>query len=104
MKKNNHENILVEILNELERAKNIHPNFPKDLIHQAGIVAEESGEVMKAAIDYIYHKGNIQDVRKELIQTAAMCLRVLYNLPSTDKLEEKAPSSVGIMQPIIYNK
>jgi len=44
---------------------------------------EEAGEVTKAVLHYAYEKGSIIDVKKELIQTAAMCIRMLNSLSKT---------------------
>jgi len=68
------------ILNEYERARELYPHWPKDLIHQTAIMAEESGEAVKAALDHVYHGGDIEDVRTELIHTAATCVRCLVNM------------------------
>lgn len=73
--------IVLEILEELDRAETLHPDFPKDVIHQVAIMNEESGEAIRAAIQYEYEVGKIDNVRKELIQTAAMCIRAIDNLP-----------------------
>jgi len=43
---------------------------------------EEAGEVTRAVLHLAYEGGSIEDVRKELIQTAAMCMRMLENLPN----------------------
>ncbi len=67
------------IKKELKRAKSIHPNWPKDPIHQAAIITEEAGEVLQAANNYVYHTASQDKIREEVIQTAAMCLRWLEN-------------------------
>jgi hypothetical protein len=74
-----HEQNITDIFAELDRAKKVHA-WPVDLIHQIAIMAEESGESVKAALDYTYKGAPLADVRKELLQTAAMCLRCLENL------------------------
>jgi NTP pyrophosphatase (non-canonical NTP hydrolase) len=73
-----------EIATELERAKKKHPNWPTDIFQQLAIMQEEAGEVTKAVLDYHFEKKSISDVREELIQTAAMCVRMLENLPLHD--------------------
>lgn len=82
------------ILKELEDAKIKYPFWPDDKIHQAAIVGEEAGELLKAAIDYEYFNDNfninterilgqfhwVEQLKTEAIQTAAMAIRLLMNL------------------------
>jgi len=70
-----------EIQSELERAEKKHPSFPKDMFQQLAIMQEEAGEVTKAVLHYHFENGNIYEVREELVQTAAMCMRMLQTLP-----------------------
>lgn len=70
-----------EIDAELTRAERKHPDFPRDMFQQLAIMQEEAGEVTKAILHYHFEKGSLQEVRDELIQTAAMCIRMLQNLP-----------------------
>ena len=72
--------IFWDILQEVERAEGKHPQWPDDIIHAVAIVAEESGEAVRAALNHVYHGGAIDDVRTELVQTAATCIRALDNL------------------------
>lgn len=73
---------------ELRKAKKKHPNWPDHIAAQAGIVCEESGELMKAAMEFKYEKekdGKLikvqkEQIRTEAIQTAAMAIRFLENL------------------------
>lgn len=66
---------------ELKRAEKLHPNYPTDMFRQLAIMQEESGEVAKSVIDYHYSKDTIEHIKEELIQTAAMCMRMFLNLP-----------------------
>lgn len=66
-----------EIDAELQHAKRKHPNYPSDIFIQLAIMQEEAGEVTKAALHYVYENGPLEDVKSELIQTAAMCMRML---------------------------
>ena len=72
--------IIGEVLDELLRAETKYPDWPADLIHQVAIMQEESGEAIRAALNHVYHGEPIEDVRAELVQTAAMCLRCLKNM------------------------
>lgn len=69
--------IIKLILLEKYRAETIHPHWPSDIIHQVAIVAEESGEAVRAALNFEYEDGSLQYLQEELIQTAAMCIRCL---------------------------
>lgn len=75
--------ILREIEDELKTAEGMHPDWPEDVIHQAAIVAEESGELIRAALQFNYEGGSLEDMKKEAIQTAAMCIRFLKNIDET---------------------
>ncbi|OWF73311.1 hypothetical protein B4902_08510 [Yersinia frederiksenii] len=86
----NYQDITGEIIHEAVRAADIHPKWPTDVVHAVSILTEESGELMKAAIEYHYNNGDIEAVREEAIQTGAMALRVLLNIdkykrPSDEK-------------------
>jgi hypothetical protein len=66
---------------ELAAAIRKHPHWPKDnVIEAAAIVAEESGELIRAALQAKYEGGNIEACKKEAIQTAAMAIRFLKNI------------------------
>ncbi|MCK4337706.1 MAG: hypothetical protein KAX11_07165 [Candidatus Aminicenantes bacterium] len=67
------------ILDELKRAEKLFPNWPLDVVHGAAILAEEAGEVIKASLDAYYGRNDFENLRKEVIQTAAMALRFLLN-------------------------
>jgi len=65
---------------ELLNAKLKWPVFYQDIIHAVSVMNEEAGESIQAALDYTYDNGSIENVKKELIQTAAMCFRCLENI------------------------
>lgn len=70
--------VIGNIFDEYAKSKNKHPIFPKDLARQCLILMEESGEVSQAVNDVIYGgKNKIGDVKKELLQTASVCVRML---------------------------
>ena len=72
------ERIFEEIAEELKRAKIKHPLFPKSLVRMTAIMAEEAGEAIKEA-NLIEDEGRnrFKEYKEELIQTAAMCVRIL---------------------------
>lgn len=76
------EHVIKEVTKELERAQAKFTAWPTDVIHAASIVNEESGELIRAALQYHYENGDIEELRKEAIQTAAMCVRFLKNFNS----------------------
>ena len=88
------EAVVRKILAELKRAREIHPDWPKDVIHQAGVVVEEAGEVMKAALQSVYEKPfsvpDYIELEKELVQTAAMCVRMLTEESASTPVFEDA--------------
>lgn len=76
--------IIEEILTELTEAKAGHPHWPDDIIHAVSIMNEEAGESIRAALNYVYENETLDDVKKELVQTAAMCFRCLENIELYD--------------------
>ncbi len=70
------------ILAELDLAKGLFPEWPHDPIHAVAVMAEESGEAVQAALQWAYGGGSKAEFEKELVQTGAMVLRCLENLPN----------------------
>lgn len=71
--------ILAIVVTELNGEIEKHPQWPKDHIHAAAIVAEESGELVRAALQHKYEAGAPEEMYKEAIQTSAMGMRFLLN-------------------------
>ena len=65
------------ILAEVARARRKHPAWPADIIHQAAIVAEEAGELVRASLDTVYFYHPTDERAKEAIHTAATAIRLL---------------------------
>ncbi len=74
----NREQMIEAVFAELYRAEEKHPEWPEDVIHRAAIVAEESGELVQAALQNVYESGSKEHMIEEAIQTAAMALRFLF--------------------------
>ena len=74
------------VIKELISARLNFPNWPNDPLHAAAILHEEAGELMKAVLEHTYepYKSSREDVRKEAIQTAAMCFRFLASFDRYD--------------------
>ena len=65
------------ITDELDRAEEIYPDWPSDVVHQAAIVAEEAGELLMASLNKTYHKHKFANLYMEAAQTGAMAIRFL---------------------------
>ncbi|MFS7242298.1 hypothetical protein AB6849_18445 [Serratia proteamaculans] len=76
---------ITQIKEELAVAEKKHPTWPTDTVHATAILNEEAGELTQAAIDYHYHNGSLEKVRREAAQVGAMAIRVLINLPYAER-------------------
>lgn len=72
--------VVNSVLKELERAEELHPVWPGSPFHGLAILQEEVGELTKATLQCWYDEAEVEAVRTEAIQTAAMALRFLINL------------------------
>ena len=59
---------------EYDRAKKLFPGANNNTL----ALCEEHGELVKAVLDFSQDKSNMADVKKELVQTMAMCLRLWF--------------------------
>ncbi len=69
------------IIVEMDRVKRLHPEWPNDIIHAAGILLQEAGELMKACLDLVYFGGSERSVRNEVVSVAAMAERFMLYFP-----------------------
>ena len=67
----------LDVVKEVVDARLKHPSWPGDVVYAAAIVQEESGELMRAAVQNAMEGGTIDACDKEAIQTAATCIRFL---------------------------
>jgi len=75
------ENPINLILKELHKAEEKFPQWPFDPVHGAGILVEEAGETMQAALDYYYGRSfGTSRIIHEAAQTGAMAIRLLISL------------------------
>ncbi|MDR2744410.1 MAG: hypothetical protein LBB66_04340 [Desulfovibrio sp.] len=65
---------------ELVEASEKHPDWPSDVVHAAAILQEEAGELIQAALDYYYGKGDKRRLIEETVQCGAMAIRFLLNI------------------------
>lgn len=64
---------------ELKRATTKHPHWPQDMVYKAAIVQEESGELIRAAVQYEMEGGALTPIIEEAVQTASTCIRLIIN-------------------------
>ena len=80
--------IIDTIYAEVARAKALFPMWPTEAFENgriviAAIIAEEAGEVVKAALNMRVgdpHKTTREEYKQEIVQTAAMCIRALERM------------------------
>ncbi len=75
--------IISEAIAELNRARKRYPEWPTDLVHATVVMVEESTEALKSAneIRWNHKQTTMADLRDEVIQTIAMCLRLIVETP-----------------------
>ena len=71
--------IMKDIAAELKRAREVH-TWPTDLVYGAAVVAEEAGELVRAALQYRFEDGKLDAVVEEAIHTAATAIRLLNSI------------------------
>jgi len=71
------ETAVEDVMREIENASRKWPGWPLDPVHAAAIVAEEAGELVRAALKATYEGGSVADMHLEAVQTAATAIRFL---------------------------
>jgi hypothetical protein len=61
----------------LASAREKYPDWPVDIVHAAAVVAEESGELVQAALDWHYKGARIERTFEEAIHTIVTAVRFL---------------------------
>ena len=74
------ETIIGLVMAEIDRAENLHPVWPHDIVKAAAVPVEEAGELLKAANDHGEKRTSYQPVITEAVHTAASAIRFLKNL------------------------
>lgn len=74
--------IFKEIEEELNKAVEKFPLWPTDPLHAVAILGEEFGELTKDTLQLVYEpeKTNLDNLKKEALQTAAMAIRFLKSI------------------------
>ena len=81
------ETVMAMIFAECDRAEKIHPTWPRNHIHQAAVVSEESGELLQASLNHDERKGSKKAMITEAVHTAAMAIRFLKNIEESESNE-----------------
>lgn len=71
------EKLIQLIETELAKARDKHPDWPNDQIHAAAIVAEESGELIRAAVQFEREDGDMEAICKECVHTIVTAIRCI---------------------------
>ncbi len=69
--------IIGEVADEMDRALDKHPNWPKDKFIALSIVSEELGEAHQALLQATFENKNINFVREEMIQVIVSAFRFI---------------------------
>lgn len=88
-----------EIMLELKRAQSLHPYYAADHLRRTAIMMEEAGEAVKAALELTRDGDSSpveklemkEELRAELIQTAAMAIRQLVAMEVEDGGSNEQP-------------
>ena len=74
------ETIIGMVMAEIDRAENLHPVWPHDIVKAAAVPVEEAGELLKAANNCDEKHTSRREIITEAVHTAASAIRFLKNL------------------------
>lgn len=76
------EEAIQTIERELDDALKQWPAWPVDPVHAAAVIAEETGELVQACLDFTYALSSFygDSIQKEAAQVGAMAIRMLMHL------------------------
>jgi hypothetical protein len=98
--------LLIEVQNEMNRARETHRPFPVDVLRGVGIIHDESGEAFHAAMEWSRHDAGSAQERIQFLATygevmhvAAAAMEWLHrHRPRTQQmLREMSEGSVPVM-------
>jgi hypothetical protein len=69
--------IFLKVLDELNRARTKHPEWPDSAIVRMSFVSEELGEAVKAVNEWVFDAQPFSEVEKELVHTISTAFRFL---------------------------
>ena len=72
--------ILEDFIRGYHRANTKHPETFQTLFEMCAVLSEETGEVSNAVLNYAHGLGGKEQIKQELIDTAAVCIRALEYL------------------------
>ena len=86
--------VQLQVHSELERAISKHPVWPDCNIRRAAIILEEAGELIKEANLLSEGIGSLLNLKTEIVQTAATCIRMLIALKNDENGLAEQPRPV----------
>ena len=75
------QNILHDILQEVHHGPCSVGVWPSDLVVQAELVKHNAGDISKGAIMATHHNATTAEMKEAANATAAMCIKLIMNLP-----------------------
>lgn len=72
------QNMIVHIIRSLNKAKTDYPDFGMDdIVCGTSVVADEAGQLQRAAFEFIYKNGMFEAIEEEAVHTAVTAIRMM---------------------------